>query len=95
MSVTVSKGVTVSVSLNKDLRGYLPELNDLGVDVMASDEIMVYVLNSNDQSADAFLAYPVDVLGREYHVMCRAPDCINLICAVEDATTVSFINPLF
>lgn len=64
--------------------------------VTATDEISVYGVNNQENSADAFLAKPVDVLGTNYYTVSYSPSISATqlaIGAAYDQTSVSIKLP--
>lgn len=70
-------------------------LEKLSVHITSEKPIFVYGLNRRFQTTDSFLAFPVDVLGNEYRVMCYTVSIemlpIFAIVATEDGTEVTII----
>lgn len=71
------------------------EVDDTGIRVSSNDEISVYALNRIDQSTDAFLGLPSDVIGTEYVVLAHGHSVDEslrsefLIVATQDNTLVT------
>ena len=71
-----------------------------GIHITASTEITVYGMNAVTSSTDAFLAYPVDAIGKEYYVMAYSKDFSYAlpsqatIVATEDKTNITIISSL-
>lgn len=67
----------------------------LGVRITSEKPIFVYGLNRRFQTTDSFLAFPVEVLGNEYRVMCYTVSIemlpIFAVVATEDNTEVTII----
>ena len=58
----------------------------------ASEEVVVYGCNIETYSNDAFLAFPVDVIGDEYYAVSHYPstyECEFLVVGVTDDTTIT------
>ncbi len=70
-------------------------IENLAVHISSEKPIFVYGLNRRFQTTDTFLAFPVDVLGTEYRVMCYTVSTelvpIFAIIAIEDGTEVTII----
>ena len=63
-----------------------------GVYFSASDEVVVYGTNVEQYSNDAFLAFPVDVLGNDYYTVSHYPstmECEFMLVGVYDSTNVN------
>jgi hypothetical protein len=71
-----------------------------GIHITSSSEITVYGMNAVTASTDAFLAYPLDAIGKEYYVMAYSKDFSYAlpsqatIVATEDATNVTILSSL-
>ncbi len=71
-----------------------------GVHITASNEVTVYGMNAVTSSTDAFLAYPLDAIGKEYYVMAYSKDFTYAlpsqatITATEDKTKITIISSL-
>ncbi|XP_069105026.1 SCO-spondin-like isoform X1 [Argopecten irradians] len=68
------------------------EKSSKAVLVTADDEVVIYGVNKETYSCDAFLGLPTDVLGTEYHAVTYYPpsrQCELLVVGVNDSTTVS------
>ena len=87
--MTTTRGVIKTVLLNLNIRHYNDGVSNFGVVVRASEEVTVYGLNTDYQSADAFTAYPVDVLGTDHYAAVWSSAGGLVICATEDSTSVS------
>jgi alpha-tubulin suppressor-like RCC1 family protein len=67
---------------------------DLGIRVVAEDEVSVYGLNRVPFTTDAYLGLPVDILGTEYLVMAYVSGGSQLaVVAVENGTNVEITLP--
>ena len=84
----VTRGVLETLSLPAALRHGAEGVSNLGVVVTASEEVVLYALNTDYQSADAFTVYPVDVLSTEYYAAGSKDYACLIVCATEDSTTV-------
>lgn len=73
-------------------------IEKLAVHIVSEKPIFVYGLNRRFQTTDTFLAFPVEVLGTEYRVMCYTVSTelvpIFAIVATEDETEVT-ITPTY
>ena len=90
-SFSVTAGDVKRVNINPGLRlkGIVKEKK--GILVTADEEIVIYGVNKQSYSNDAFLGLPTDVLGTEYYtVTYYPPSRWTQICivGVEDSTTV-------
>jgi hypothetical protein len=64
--------------------------------VSADDEVVIYGVNKEQYSNDAFLGLPTDVLGMEYYAVTWYPpsqQCELMVVGVVDGTTVLFTFP--
>jgi hypothetical protein len=66
MQVQVTKGNMTMVKLG-NVRMIGTGLENKGILVTASDDIVVYADNKKYQSSDSFLVIPCDVLGTDYY----------------------------
>nr|KAG5713059.1 hypothetical protein BaRGS_021853 [Batillaria attramentaria] len=64
-----------------------------GIHVWATCEISVIGYNSQQNSQDAYLALPLDVLGKEYYVMTWEGNPQILVIATRDNTVVTITLP--
>ncbi|XP_069104234.1 IgGFc-binding protein-like [Argopecten irradians] len=69
----VSRGSTELVLVDVALRIDGTALSPTGLSVQATDEIIVYGVNRQLYTTDAFLSLPTDVLGKEYYAMTYFP----------------------
>ena len=67
-TITVTKGVMKQVTLPKSLRLRGTERSNKAVQIVSSEEIVVFGINQADISTDGFLGIPADVLGMQYFV---------------------------
>ncbi|XP_033759595.1 A disintegrin and metalloproteinase with thrombospondin motifs adt-1-like [Pecten maximus] len=68
------------------------EMSSKAVLISADDEVVIYGVNKERYSCDAFLGLPTDVLGTEYYAVTYYPpsrQCELLIVGVNDSTSVS------
>lgn len=94
--MTVYHGNITKVSLPENLRlGPGSVLENKGIEVKASEEVVVYGINKATKSTDAFMCLPVDIWGTEYFVpswpkqarykgpqMGKLYVCLCLMCSV-------------
>lgn len=92
---TVTPGVvtTVDLPISVMVNG-LDTISNLGIHVMATEEVTVYGLNQRDSSTDAYLGLPSDILGTEYINLGFAnTNVLNAtqlgVVATQDTTTVT------
>ena len=74
------------------------ESSSKAIEIIATDEVVAYGVNKQRYSNDAFLALPVDALGREYYAVTwsepgRTPMANILMVGVYDGTSVSVTFP--
>ena len=67
-NITITKDVIKQVILPKSLRLHGTERSNKAVQIVSSEEIVVFGINQADLSTDGFLGIPVDVLGMQYFV---------------------------
>ena len=67
-TITVTNGVIKQVTLPKSLRLQGTERSNKAVQIVSSEEIVVFGINQADKSTDGFLGIPVDVLGMQHFV---------------------------
>ncbi|KAL5008927.1 hypothetical protein ScPMuIL_014508 [Solemya velum] len=67
-TIHVSKGTIVMVPRDRGLQGDGSQIENKGVHIEATEEVIVYVNNKLSHSADSFLALPVDIFGTEYYI---------------------------
>ncbi|XP_048745907.2 uncharacterized protein LOC125658641 [Ostrea edulis] len=66
------------------------------VHVKADDDVVIYAVNKEMFSNDAYLGIPVDVLGKEYYAVTFYPptrQCELMIVGIEDGTTIKIRFP--
>lgn len=97
--IEVKANQIVNVELPASVQASLFEIQDIGQSIHITSEkpISVYGLNRRRQTTDSFLAFPTDVLGTDYMVMCYYtfnPEMLSVfaVVATEDNTIVT-INP--
>ncbi|OWF44660.1 Hemicentin-1 [Mizuhopecten yessoensis] len=89
---TVTAGTVKQLFFNPSIRLYGNEMSSKAVFVTADDEVVIYGVNKETYSCDAFLGLPTDVLGTEYYAVTYYPpsrQCELLIVGVNDSTTVN------
>ena len=67
-NITVTKDVIEQVTLPKSLRLHGTGRSKKAVQIVSSEEIVVFGINEAGHSTDGFLGIPVDVLGLQYYV---------------------------
>eukprot|EP00105_Crassostrea_gigas_P037696 XP_019921844.1 PREDICTED: IgGFc-binding protein-like [Crassostrea gigas] len=72
-SFTLTSGQTKQIFISNEFRMYGIGRGNNALSVSASDEIIVYGINKEEYSCDAFLAFPIDVLGTEYYTVSHFP----------------------
>ncbi len=71
-----------------------------GIHITASSEVTVYGMNAQTATTDAYLAFPLDAIGREYYVMAYFRDFSNLIptqatvLATQNNTTITITSSI-
>ncbi|XP_063430248.1 uncharacterized protein LOC134712536 [Mytilus trossulus] len=93
---TVTAGTVKQLFFNPGLRMSGSSSSSKGILVSASDEVVIYGVNKERYSNDAFLGVPIDVLGTEYYAVTWYPasqQCELAVAGVIDNTVVSFTFP--
>lgn len=72
-SFTLTSGETKQLFISNEYRMYGTGESTKAISLSASDEIIVYGVNKETYSCDAFLALPVDTLGTEYYAVSHFP----------------------
>ncbi|OWF49489.1 Hemicentin-1 [Mizuhopecten yessoensis] len=91
-SFTVTAGVVKELSFSPLIRMSGTNMDSKGILISADDEVVIYGVNKETYSCDAFLGLPTDVLGKEYLAITYYPpsqQCEILIAAVNDSTSVT------
>ncbi|KAL4221521.1 hypothetical protein ACF0H5_019778 [Mactra antiquata] len=89
---TVTAGEVKQIYIDNDIRGYGTELSNKAVYITASDEVVVYGVNVEPYSNDAFLAFPLDVIGNDYYAVSHYPSeqpCEFMILGAYDRTDIT------
>lgn len=89
---SITAGQVKQVMFTNKLRLIQTEFSSKAVLVEADDEIVIYGVNKETYSNDAFLGLPTDVLGKKYYAICYYPPSENteiLVVGVEDNTAVT------
>ncbi|XP_076472303.1 IgGFc-binding protein-like [Babylonia areolata] len=91
--IKVTKGKVKIVNLNPKIRssGILQSIK--GIYIQANKEVSVYGVNLEWYSTEAYVALPVDVLGKEYYAVTYEKDAELMVIATEDGTDVSITLP--
>ncbi|XP_071164730.1 uncharacterized protein [Mytilus edulis] len=93
---TVTAGSVKQLFFSPSLRMSGSGSSSKGILVSASDEVVIYGVNKERFSNDAFLGVPTDVLGTEYYAVTWYPasqQCELAVAGVIDNTVVSFTFP--
>nr|XP_022322752.1 IgGFc-binding protein-like [Crassostrea virginica] len=94
-TITIIKDVIKQVILPKSLRLLGTERSNKAVQIVSSEEIVVFGINQAYKSTDGFLGIPVDVLGMQYFVpsfFSNGPDFYKsaiVITGTHDGTELS------
>lgn len=72
-SFTIASGQTKQILISNDFRMYGTGKSEKALSVSATDEVIVYGVNKEVYSTDAFLALPTDVIGSEYYTVSYFP----------------------
>lgn len=91
---TVVPGIVTEVVVPGDAMVSTPDgVADLGIHVVAEDDVSVYGFSGGFATTDAFLAYPVDALGTEHLVLgypgSWVPGTFATVVATQDGTTLT------
>lgn len=93
---TVTAGQVKQLFFSPDLRMSGSSFGNKGMLVTADDEVVIYGVNKETYSNDAFLGLPTDVLGTEYYASTWYPpsqQCELMVVGVVDNTQVTFTFP--
>ncbi|XP_033759578.1 IgGFc-binding protein-like [Pecten maximus] len=88
----VSRGSTTLVSVDIELRMEGSSLSPKGIVVQANEEIIVYGVNRQHYTSDAFLGLPTDVLGQEYYTVTFLPTTPKSYAQYAQLLVVSAFN---
>jgi hypothetical protein len=72
-SFTIASGQSKQILISNELRMYGTGKSEKALSVSATDEVIVYGVNKEVYSTDAFLALPTDVIGSEYFAVSHFP----------------------
>ncbi|XP_069105029.1 uncharacterized protein [Argopecten irradians] len=89
---SVTAGTVKQLFFTPSIRLAGNEMSSKAVWITADDEVVIYGVNKETYSCDAFLGLPTDVLGTEYYAITYYPpyyQCELLIVGVNDSTTVN------
>ncbi|XP_033759596.1 IgGFc-binding protein-like [Pecten maximus] len=89
---SVTAGTVKQMFFSPSIRLAGNEMSSKAVWITADDEVVIYGVNKETYSCDAFLGLPTDVLGTEYYAITYYPpsrQCELLIVGVNDSTTVN------
>ncbi|OWF39259.1 uncharacterized protein LOC110465261 [Mizuhopecten yessoensis] len=92
-SFTVIAGTVKQLTFSNNLRMTATGLDSKGLLLVADDEVVIYGVNKERYSCDAFLGLPTDVLGTEYYAITQYPPTRYteiLVVGVNDSTSVGF-----
>ena len=92
-SFTVTAGQVEQVSISNNFRMVGTGMGSKAIQVTATDEVVVYGVNKEPYTTDAFLALPTDVLGTEYYAHSWYPSASGynlemMVVGVSDSTHV-------
>ncbi|XP_033733950.1 uncharacterized protein LOC117323058 [Pecten maximus] len=90
----VSYGMVKQVHFPNTIRAVGSTRDKKGILIESDDEIVIYGVNKEKFSSDAFLGLPVDVLGTDYYIMTYYPptdQCELLVVGVENNTAVTVL----
>ncbi|XP_013401799.1 IgGFc-binding protein [Lingula anatina] len=93
---SLTAGTVKQFNIPKELRQVETGLERKAILVEATDDVVVYGVNKELFSNDAFLAYPTDTLGMEYFTVSYAPPTTNCefgIVGVVDGTSLEITFP--
>ncbi|XP_063413689.1 IgGFc-binding protein-like isoform X1 [Mytilus trossulus] len=93
---TVTRGQVHRAAFDTSYRLVQTELARKAILIQADDEIVVYGVNREVFSDDAYLALPTDVLGNEYYTLSYSPSyyyCLFAVIGIQDNTHVSIRLP--
>ncbi|XP_071088487.1 uncharacterized protein [Haliotis cracherodii] len=96
-SFTIRSGEVKQLFISNSLRNIGTAISGKGIYVSADNNIVVYGVNKEDYSNDAFLGLPTDVLGNRHFTVSYSPafrKCEVVIAAVEDDTSIRIKLPV-
>lgn len=91
MTYTLIPGEVKMINISNQLQMTGSSLTQQAIEIIGSEELVVYAMNKEEYSTDGFLALPVDSLGTEYYTVSYSPPHTNTefgIVATEDNTTI-------
>ncbi|CAC5395657.1 unnamed protein product [Mytilus coruscus] len=88
-TLTVKNKHVSKISFNFNIRGVGTELSNKGIYIQSDYEIAIYAVNKASGSTDAFIVFPVDVLGNLYYLITWDQTAQFMIIATDDNTVVT------
>lgn len=88
-TLTVKNKHVSKLSFNFFIQGVGTELSNKGIHVQSDYEIAIYAVNKASGSTDAFIVFPVDVLGNQYYLITWDQNAQFMIIATDDNTVVT------
>ncbi|KAJ8313206.1 hypothetical protein KUTeg_009242 [Tegillarca granosa] len=89
---SITGGQVHKLSFDTRIRAVGDSLEDKGIWITADQEVVIYGVNPEKFSNEAFLGLPTDILGMDYYIITWYPPtekCQLLIVGVTDSTTVT------
>jgi CUB/sushi domain-containing protein len=93
---TITRGIVHRIQVDQHFRLNQTERSSKGIYISADEEVVVYGVNREVWSDDAYLALPTDVLGKEYYTISYSPSyyyCEFAVIGVRDHTRVHIKLP--
>lgn len=87
-SFVVQKGRVHKVDLPLSIMGSTG-IENKGVHVVADDDVIVYAINKEKYSTDAFIVLPIAALGQEYYVLAWSQNSAFMVIGTEDQTRIN------
>lgn len=93
ITVTVTRGKITTVKVPYTIKGSGVEKAGKGLWIRATEEVSVFAVNKETYSTDAYLAFPLDVLGTRYFAVTFTKEAELMLVGTQDNTTVSITWP--
>ncbi|KAK3096144.1 hypothetical protein FSP39_023688 [Pinctada imbricata] len=95
-SFSITAGDVKQLFFGPSIRMAGDSLDSKAILITADDEVVMYGVNKERYSNDAYLALPTDVLGTEYYSVTWYPPTLQtelMVVGVNDTTTVTIVLP--
>lgn len=88
-TLTVKNKQVSKISFNSLIQGVGTELSNKGIYVQSDYEITIFAVNKAPGTTDAFIVFPVDVLGNQYYLITWNQLAQFIIIATDDNTVIT------